>query len=612
MQFYFSLLLNLSFAKQASPTVADEANQIYSEVLSPEILDQQLSLLEHGIDVQFRTWVGGDKDGHPYVNAKTMKMSWHKARIKFIHYIDNKINQSLKLLQHLEHKNLHKASDRMHRALNNLKQIKRHDHKRIKTFQRHFLKVCVLCEKLIKTTPVHYQQIKLLLDRYPALVVPLELREDATLVKRAHANKTGAIFTMLKTLHSICGRSDPSYYVKGFVLSMTQTAADIDAGFKLAEQFFKPVRFPIVPLFETERALEQSVQILSDLFTAHPQYKKHANKYFASTFEIMLGYSDSSKESGVLLSRLLIAKAMRDIDEYLASQLLSPIFFHGSGGSIERGGGSVQEQISWWPQTAREHYKATVQGEMVTRNFGNEQIMRGHVEKIHAFSATERSSCELEDEVLQRFSHLVASEYKALIHDPNIQQMIRQATPYGFLDQLRIGSRPTKRSQGTEQFKIRAIPWVLCWTQTRMLIPSWWGIGSAWEALSSTEKNQLKRLAKISPLFESYLKSLGFTLAKIEIVIFKLYLERTFSETEANEYYDYFHAELIRTQQFYFEIQKHDHYLGFKPWLQASIDLRAPMVHPLNLIQIIAMKRRAMELIRETTTGIASGMLTTG
>ena len=146
-----------------------------------------------------------------------------------------------------------------------------------------------------------------------------------------------------------------------------------------------------------------------------------------------------------------------------------------------------------------------------------------------------------------------------------------------------------------------------------MLFPTWWGVGTAWTKTTAAEKKQLEKDFRTRPVFTSYVKALGFTLAKVELGIWRMYLEKShLSADEAREAYSLFESEWKRTQKFFREISGQKSFTWEKPWLGESIQLRSPMIHPLNLLQILAQQNHDIELLRVTATGISSGMLTTG
>ena len=155
---------------------------------------------------------------------------------------------------------------------------------------------------------------------------------------------------------------------------------------------------------------------------------------------------------------------------------------------------------------------------------------------------------------------------------------------------------------------LRAIPWVLCWTQSRLLLPTWWGIGSAWKKLDPSTREELKLLLHSQTFFSSFIKSLGFTLAKVEIDVWKFYAQVNGYRDPKNEVEKEFKA----TLQFMQELTGETKLIWHRPWLEESIRLRSPHVHILNLLQIIAMQRSDEALLRETLVGVSCGMLTTG
>ncbi|HBC0078053.1 TPA: phosphoenolpyruvate carboxylase, partial [Legionella pneumophila] len=165
------------------------------------------------------------------------------------------------------------------------------------------------------------------------------------------------------------------------------------------------------------------------------------------------------------------------------------------------------------------------------------------------------------------------------------------------------------RKSGPDQRKLRAIPWILCWTQTRLLFPTWWGIGSTWSELNGIEKNRLKVLYKENALFAAFVKQLGVTLSKVYLPVWEQYLLQL---TGSIEYLRPFQSELESTILFFYQITDEKDFCFHQPWLGESIQLRSTLIHPLNLIQIEAMKRKDLPLLRKTVTGISCGMLTTG
>lgn len=614
LSYLLSMALAAPIARSAKPTVEDEAKYLYSYVLRNEILSQQIEFYKKGITVNFRSWVGGDKDGHPGVNEKTLLMSLTHSREKLVDWIEFRLSKTQEELDLLSSKakTLKKSFSRLIVECNKLRDLKDGDGTRVVKFKNNFETLVKNYRQLTGVTAPDLKNISHLIWLYPALVLPLEVREDSELVHEALKDKTLTIYKMLDLLKKISKGHDPKWYVRGFVLSMANETKDVTAGYKLAKKALGSYAIPVVPLFETSQALTNATQILTEYFKENPEVKKYHTDKWSKRFEIMLGYSDSSKESGVLPSRFQISNALIKIDKFFVKNKLVPVFFHGSGGSIERGGGSIKEQTQWWPKSAVNIFKATTQGEMIARNFAGSQIMQSQVEKIvEQLSYVNPKANAGHNIILEKFCARIQQSYQATVSTDEFFEKILMATPYNYLNVLKIGSRPSKRQSSGR--RLRAIPWVLCWTQSRVLFPTWWGIGSAYQALEPKEQEAMKVIYQQNNLLGSFIKSLGFTLRKVELPIWKLYLERLgLSKDETDELFAVFCNEYQLTLKFINALTGQKNLLWFRPWLGQSIYFRSSMIHPLNLIQIEALKRENEELLRETVTGIACGMMTTG
>lgn len=610
LKFYLGLALSTSMARSAKPTVEDEAQYLYSYILRDEIISQQIKFAKEGTNVSFRSWVGGDKDGHPGVSEKTMLMSLNLSRKNLVIWIQKRLENVFHDLKFIESSGQQQKNVKdLIGELKKIGKISSGDGTKIANFKKKFKKVAASLEKTKIEFP-DMTDISTLLWIYPAIVLPLEVREDAEVVHEAVDNKKLPIYKMLLTLNEISKGYKAKWYVRGFILSMSEQSRDIEAGLKVQKKAMGSYAIPVVPLFETANALENAVQILSSYFKDNREVKKAHQKGMNSRFEVMLGYSDSSKESGVFPSRFLISRALDKMDKFFLKEGLTPVFFHGSGGSVERGGGSVREQTEWWPKSAVHIFKATTQGEMIARNFQSDMIMQSQVDKILEELNFKKKRDAHSVNVMEKLCKSIQSHYQELVGGEAFREDILAATPYQYLDVLKIGSRPSKRQ--TPGARLRAIPWVLCWTQTRVLMPTWWGVGSAFEKLSPKEKDELKSLFNKDKLLSSYFKILGFTLRKVELPIFEIYLSAQHESSKACSILKEFRTEYEKALKCFYWVTGESELLWFRPWLSQSIYYRSSMIHPLNLIQIEALKRKDENLLRETVTGIACGMMTTG
>lgn len=618
-ELYHLLIMSLkvALARKYKPSVKEEANNIYSYILKEEILDTVVDFSRRGVHVAFRSWVGGDKDGHPGVDEESLHQSLSMSRERIISYVDKKLSKTIQLLKYVSSPNIDMLLYKVELVLQQarlIKELKANDGVRLVEFKKNFEEVVDLYKEQINDTSPELDSIARMMWIFPALVVALEVREDSEVVKGAlDSPDPYAITKMLTKLKELANGFDEKWYVRALVLSMVMDANDVQNGYKLAKMALGNYNIPVVPLFENEQALTSAKQILTDYLNKHEAVPEKHKADWGERFEVMVGYSDSSKENGVLPSRIMISNALREIESTLEGYGLTPIFFHGSGGSIERGGGAIKEQTGWWPKSAIKTFKATIQGEMVARSFGSEHVLTKQIETIINQLGEFKDTEIAHSDALLKFSELIREKYSRKIKESDFLNVIQSATPYSFLHHLKIGSRPSKRAGGSIEKGLRAIPWILCWTQTRILFPTWWGVGSAWQELSDEEKEVLKAEYHHNTLLSSYVKALGFTLAKIELGIWKLYLiNSNLDEDLKQAVYNEFESELKNTIAFFEAISGEKQYLWFRPWLQESIDLRSAMIHPLNLCQLESLRRGDNELLCNSVTGIACGMLTTG
>lgn len=607
--YLLKIALRIDLANNRRPQVSDEMDQIFHFVLSPKILREQINLRQKDLTVNFRTWVGGDKDGHPKVGRHTMLESFSRSRQRFLEAMTlhlKSFEKEMDLIDDGVHVKRELVAFR--NSFRSLRLVKKGDGKKITKLKTQLEKVRAVSDRYELTSP-HLEDVEKLVRLYPALVLPLEIREDSELIRNAVTDHSEPIYQMLTTLKDVSAGINAKWYVRGFVISMCQTTDDVVAAVTITRSALGAMLVPIIPLFENEKGLRNAREILTGAFKKLKLPQEHRQRW-GGLYEVMVGYSDSSKENGVLPARLLIEDALFDIEEFLESHKLVPVFFHGSGGSTSRGGGTVLEQLSWLPKSALNIFKVTIQGEMVQRTFSNPRIMRSQVGKVFEGFEQAKPKRPHHPKVVTNFADRIQRSYRELVKDPDFHELTSKATPYDFLDLLKLGSRPTKRST-PGKFSLRAIPWILCWTQTRLLLPVWWGTGSAWKELSQSEKASFRKAYQSSPVLHTYVKNLGFTLAKVELGVWDFHLDHSGLSNREN-WKQIISDELKLSQKFFREVSGEENFTWFRPWLGESIHFRSSMIHPLNVIQKLALERKDNVLLRETVTGIACGMLTTG
>lgn len=606
-------LWHLRMAREQKPQVKDEAEYIYSILFRPEVLE--VLFKEKNRNVFLRTWVGGDKDGHPGVNAQVMLQSLGLSRSKIIKYLDFHFKKTKSDLEGFSALSRRDSKSDIDSSLAALELIFADLEKLDGVQKNDSLKVAALKSQMsifekglslsLRRRLPAYSKACNLIRIFPSLVVPLELRESSEVFREKPEGTL--IFEMLKTLKEISNGTDPRGYARGLIISMCQSFKDLENAWAFLELALgKAPVLPLIPLFEQAEDLRNGPEI-SQKWIQSRNFKK---------FEVMLGYSDSSKEAGVLPSRLEIRSALNSFEQLSKKNPgLRLTYFHGSGGSVARGGGSLEEQTAHWPRAAFERYKVTLQGEMIQRTFSTQEIFEQYLDKVQSLGLGKSlKSSSKNSKVLLDFSEQISNFYRTSISDPRFLNMVEDASAYRFLEELQFGSRPSKRKKLEGISSLRAIPWILAWTQTRSLLPTWWGFGNAYSKMTVKQKAELSRLGRgQDPLFVSFLHQLGFTIAKIQPAIWHLYLEQSELSAEDKKYFfESFLLELKLTKLALKKITGKNDALWSKPWLKESILLRSPLIHPLNIAQLIAWKNGYTSLLREASVGIACGMLTTG
>lgn len=605
--------------RDRAPKVKDEAEHIYTTALREDILTQLLELGRTRVPFYLRSWVGGDKDGHPGVDEKTMLESLTLSRGQLLSLVLKRMKTIAETLAYCSSsKNrtkLHSKLSGLEKQLRALRKLQAGDAKKLSMLRKSLSGYREDYVKEFGVAHPAFRTIKQIFHVFPGLCVPLELRESSDVLKSKPDGRSKlAIDRMLELLAKLSKGGEPKWYARGFIISMTRELEDIQAAAAKCKKVFGSLKLPIVPLFEEAGSLANSETIVKQMLE-DVEIRKAASENWNGLVELMVGYSDSSKEAGVLASRLAIAKTLPKLEKVCKRAMLQSVFFHGSGGSIDRGGGSIEDQTAWWPRSALRRYKVTIQGEMVERTLATPQIARGQIENIlrSATKGLTQSVDFTEIPALENFAQKISTAYRNQVGSAKFLELIEKVTPYSYLSHLKIGSRPTKRTTTVSVSGLRAIPWILCWTQTRVLFPTWWGVGTAWEQTSAGDRAEIQRAFKEEPVFTSYVKALGFTLAKIELSVWRMYLEKSLLPSARKvEAYEEFSAEFSKTLRFFRELTGHDDLLWFRPWLKESIRLRSPMIHPLNLLQLLSQESNDTHLLRVTVTGISSGMMTTG
>ncbi len=391
-----------------------------------------------------------------------------------------------------------------------------------------------------------------------------------------------------------------------YIISMSHGLSDLlEVQFFLKEVGISDLR--IVPLFETIDDLRSCTAILEQAFTS-PVYRSYLEQ---GTHEqhVMLGYSDSSKDGGILTSSWELYQAQRRLTELSARYSIPITIFHGRGGAIGRGGGPIHEAIlAQPPGSVHGRLRITEQGEMLSFKYGLHEIALRNMELVVAgvvqSSIPDEHILETQvhptptarwEEMMSALSASAHSHYRQLIYqDPAFLTFFEEATPILEIGWLNIGSRPARRTQNRTIEELRAIPWVFSWMQSRYVLPSWYGVGSALEAYVAENPerlSELQQLYKQWPFLRAFLDNLQMTLSKADMHIAQSYATLVKDEAIREHIARKIQREYERTRLMVLSIVGGKELLDNAPVLQESIRRRNPYVDPLSYFQVVLLRR---------------------
>lgn len=465
-----------------------------------------------------------------------------------------------------------------------------------------------------------------------------------------------------------------------YIISMSHDVSDLLEVLLLAKEagLYDPATgsgtLQVVPLFETVEDLKQAPSVMLDLFElplyraflagGYAEYEQRqtevpahsvepgsslnsAKLYPSSLQEVMLGYSDSNKDSGFLSSNWEIHKAQQALQRIAEQYGVELRIFHGRGGSVGRGGGPAYEAILAQPgRSVNGRIKITEQGEVLASKYSLPELALYNLETVTtAVIQTSLLRNGFDDiqpwnEIMEELATRSRAHYRSLIYEqPDFIDFFHQVTPIEEISQLQISSRPARRGGKKDLGSLRAIPWVFSWTQSRFLVPSWYGVGTALQEFLDQEPEEHLKLLRYFyykwPFFKMVISKVEMTLSKVDLQIGHHYV-RELSQPEDQQrceaVFDQIASEYHLTRELVLKITGHKRLLDGDPELQRSVQLRNGTIVPLGFLQVSLLKRLRQhranatsavirsryskgELLRGallTINGIAAGMRNTG
>ncbi|WP_344064240.1 phosphoenolpyruvate carboxylase [Microbacterium pumilum] len=486
----------------------------------------------------------------------------------------------------------------------------------------------------------HLQQLLWQVETYGFHLTELEVRQHSAVHAKVLAElESGAprteltdevldVFRAVSYLQERYGARAAGRYI----VSFTQSADDLANVHRLARFAVGPSGTPpvldVIPLFETFADLQAAPRILAEI-VEHPEFAARLEAT-GRRLEVMLGYSDSSKDVGPVAANLALYEAQAEIAAWAQQEGIELTLFHGRGGALGRGGGPANSAIlAQPPHSVDGRFKLTEQGEVIFARYGDPAIAMRHIDQVAAaiLLASSPSNEKRNRDAAERYTDVAATmdaasrdRFFSLVKAPGFAPWFARVTPMEELGLLALGSRPARRGLSVESLEdLRAIPWVFAWTQARINLTGWFGLGSALEAVG--DEPRLVRAYDDWPLFRTLIDNVAMSLAKADDRIARHYLELGDREDLAALVRD----EMALTRSWVVRLTGGTELLGNKPVLQRAVKMRSPYVDALSLLQLRALRAlrtdaeagapidpEQQRLLLLSVSGVAAGLQNTG
>ena len=663
-----SLITQLWYTREVrstKPNPIDEVKSLiyyldilYKDVYQSIVDDGEISSKAKNFDLKFGSWVGADKDGNPFVTTKITKQAleiysnqilniYKEQIVKFSEEfsISTDFVESPKMLT----KKIDKYKKILPKEYKHYKRVNYDEHFRIflslvfhrlDNFQKNnkgyayfddFLNDMLLFQSSVLEIfgkKIQYNKLDQFIDlvkKFEFHGVSLDIRQNASVVNAKSGREYSDFEALLKDIPKLQKIYGGDVF-NSIILSMTKSENDVLNLFKICNKFISKENIPaITPLIEEIEDLQNANLILKRLF-AYKEYLTFLKNIKNSNQEIMLGYSDSNKDGGIISSQWNVYNAQINLFKEGIKKNINVTFFHGRGGTISRGGGPTYNSITSQPKgTISNQIRYTEQGEVISDKYstsylGFENIKLGSIAFINE-SDTKLKETIPNEKFLQELADKSIEKYKSFISNPELIHYFEVGTPVKLLSVLNIGSRPTKRTKNAKNIQnYRAIPWVFGWAQTRNTLTGWFGAGTALDSMIKKYGiNHIRKIYKNSDFMQNLISNIEMTLAKSDLKIAKLYVDGLLNESML-DIYDDIHKESKLALVSILKIKNIDELLDDNKILKNTLRIRNSYLDPLSIIQITLMqKMKSNELdpieknsLLLSINGLAAGLRNTG
>ena len=663
-----SLITQLWYTREVrstKPNPIDEVKSLiyyldilYKDVYQSIVDDGEISSKAKNFDLKFGSWVGADKDGNPFVTTKITKQAleiysnqilniYKEQIVKFSEEfsISTDFVESPKMLT----KKIDKYKKILPKEYKHYKRVNYDEHFRIflslvfhrlDNFQKNnkgyayfddFLNDMLLFQSSVLEIfgkKIQYNKLDQFIDlvkKFEFHGVSLDIRQNASVVNAKSGREYSDFEALLKDIPKLQKIYGGDVF-NSIILSMTKSENDVLNLFKICNKFISKENIPaITPLIEEIEDLQNANLILKRLF-AYKEYLTFLKNIKNSNQEIMLGYSDSNKDGGIISSQWNVYNAQINLFKEGIKKNINVTFFHGRGGTISRGGGPTYNSITSQPKgTISNQIRYTEQGEVISDKYstsylGFENIKLGSIAFINE-SDTKLKETIPNEKFLQELADKSIEKYKSFISNPELIHYFEVGTPVKLLSVLNIGSRPTKRTKNAKTIQnYRAIPWVFGWAQTRNTLTGWFGAGTALDSMIKKYGiNHVRKIYKNSDFMQNLISNIEMTLAKSDLKIAKLYVDGLLNESML-DIYDDIHKESKLALVSILKIKNIDELLDDNKILKNTLRIRNSYLDPLSIIQITLMqKMKSNELdpieknsLLLSINGLAAGLRNTG